>query len=68
MTLAVYRDKVTPTRILIPANGIETKDPAGSWAAQCIEVSISAGGERLICRSTFIPYQTLENQYKKEEL
>lgn len=64
----VYRDKVTPTRVLIPINGVETKENTGEWATQCIEIIVAGSDGRLICRKMFIPYTTLENQYRKEEL
>ena len=61
----VYRDKVTPTRIIIPTDILRKTD---EWAAKCIEVSVAGSDGRLICRSTYIPIDTLDRHYRKEKL
>ena len=63
----VYRDKMTPQRVLVPLNGIEFKEE-GQWSIQTIEVSVAASDGRIIARKTFIPFDTLESHYRKEEL
>lgn len=67
MSSVIYRDKITPTRVIIPTQQIVTKDNEG-WATQCIEVSVAATDGRLICRKTFIHINTLADHYRREEL
>jgi len=68
----IYRDKITPTRILVPIDkqkpGRGALSDKNNWSIECVEVNDFRGIGWLSARKTFMPVVVLERYYKKEEL